>query len=45
LLAKKLTTPYTPEKKELKISESNWEKEKLANSKAISPSEDPFLDW
>lgn len=45
LLQKKLKTPYVPDTKELKLSESNWEKEKTVGTKAIVPAEDPFVDW
>ena len=45
LLERKLKTPYTPDIKELKFAEINWEKEKTQGVKAITGSEDPFLDW
>ena len=45
LLNRKLKAPYIPEKKDLKIQECNWEKEKIAAGKAIETKEDPFLDW
>lgn len=44
LLAKKLATPYSPDIKEMKLSESNWEKDKLGGT-AIPSGEDPFIDW
>jgi hypothetical protein len=37
--------PFTPDTKDIKINEVNWEKEKLNGSKVIATNEDPFLDW
>lgn len=45
LVLRKLQVPYKPEDKEMKLVECNWEKEKVSGVKAISASEDPFLDW
>ena len=45
LLEKKLMTPYTPDTKDLKLKECNWEKEKLAACKPVSSAEDVFQDW
>ena len=44
LLGKKLSTPYTPNVKELMLVEEDWEKDKMAAT-AITANEDPFLDW
>ena len=45
LLDRKLKPPYAPPNKEMAQEEKNWEKDKLVGVKAISVSEDPFLDW
>lgn len=45
LLDRKLKPPYTPPSKEITSEEKNWEKEKLSGVKAVSTSDDPFLDW
>ena len=45
LLQRKLQVPYKPDDKELKLVECNWDKEKTSGVKAVSASEDPFLDW
>jgi len=42
---RKLKVPYTPDVKELKLQECNWEKEKTVGVKPVPTSEDPFLDW
>jgi serine/threonine protein kinase len=45
LVDHKLNPPYTPPSKEISQEEKNWDKEKLVGVKAVSSSEDPFLDW
>ena len=45
LLKKKLTAPYIPSCSELKQTETNWNKDKLIGSQAVSSVEDPFIDW
>ena len=45
LVDRKLKVPYTPDVKELKLQECNWEKEKTVGVKTVPTSEDPFLDW
>ena len=45
LLDRKLKPPYMPPSKEISMEEKNWDKEKLVGVKAVSASEDPFLDW
>ena len=45
LLEKKLKAPHVPNTSELKQTETNWNKDKCVGVKAVSASEDPFLDW
>lgn len=45
LLDRKLKVPYQPDTKDIRITDCNWEKEKVAGTKATPSSEDPFLDW
>jgi len=45
LVSKKLTCPYIPSCSELKQTETNWNKDKLIGSQAVSSVEDPFIDW
>jgi len=45
LLNRKLQPPHVPDSKAIKSHEVNWDKEKLAGVKAITASEDPFIDW
>jgi len=45
LLKKKLTAPHIPSCSELKQTETNWNKDKLIGSQAVSSVEDPFIDW
>ena len=45
LVDRKLKVPYTPDVKELKLQECNWEKEKALGVKATPTADDPFLDW
>ena len=45
LVDRKLKVPYTPDVKELKLQECNWEKEKTVGVKTVPTSEDHFLDW
>ena len=45
LLRKKIAVPYTPSCSELKQTETNWNKDKLIGSQAVSSVEDPFIDW
>jgi hypothetical protein len=45
LLSKKLNPPHIPKVTELKMNETNWAKDKLIGSVAVSGAEDPFSDW
>ena len=45
LLKKKLTVPYLPSTSDMKQTETNWNKDKLVGSTAVSSVEDPFIDW
>ena len=45
LVDRKLKVPYTPDVKELKLQECNWEKEKTVGVKPVPNGEDPFIDW
>jgi len=45
LVDRKLKVPYTPDVKELKLQECNWDKEKTVGVKTVPTGDDPFLDW
>ncbi len=45
LLSRKLQPPYTPDNKDMKVQECNWDKDRMAGVKAVPASDDPFLDW
>lgn len=45
LLKKKLQPPYIPSSSDMKQTETNWNKDKLIGSQAVSKLEDPFSEW